>query len=547
MKGRQERKHAFILDLKRFLAVVWVILKSATGPVLRWLLHLPQRGRTPVERLRVALEELGLAYLKLGQYLATRFDLFPEEVCREMAHLFENVRPLTFAEVVSVIESELNQSVEQAFRSFDPEPLASASVAQVHRAVSHSKQKLAVKIQRPGIEELFKADIRNLRRLALLADAMSLLGRIPIRELIDEFSKWTLRELDFLREGQTAEALRNNSTPTEVVPQVFWQLTTSRVLTMEFLDGVSLAKIADLIETGQQDEVSALLPNLDVAEGCRNLANAVLNQFFVIGLFHGDPHPGNILLRDDHSVGFVDFGIFGELSEYEREVLAAHIENIAIGNIDASFRYYAKLCFPSEETDFEKFEREGKAVLSRWYQASQNPNTKLRDRHMGKYSGEMLNVTRRNQMRMSLDTLLFWRALNTLDSSALRLSGLFDILEELRIFFKRLRPSFGDRIVNVLTDRTLGLTGLQIQSDTPTYLRTAIDGVFQRRVEFLPRLQESPQLFHHNTRVTKALTAAISGFSITILATHLSSALGALSLIVTLIWCGALVRQFSRR
>jgi len=537
----------FLLDLKRFAAVVWVILKYATSPTVRRLLHLPPRGRPAVQRFRLALEELGLAYLKLGQYLATRFDLFPEEVCRELAHLFENVRPLSYAEVATVIESELHRPIQQVFRSFDPEPIASASVAQVHKAVSHSSQKLAVKVQRPDIEELFKADIRNLRRLARIADAMSLLGKIPVRQLIDEFSRWTLRELNFLREGQTADALRRNSTPTEVIPKVYWELTTSRVLTLEFLEGVSLAKVADLIETGQEDEVRAMMPNLDVAEGCRNLANAVLNQFFVVGLFHGDPHPGNILLRDDNSVGFVDFGIFGELSQYEREILAAHIENIAIGNIDASFRYYAKLCFPTEDSDFEKFEREGKEVLSRWYQASQDPNAPLRDRHMGRYSGEMLSVTRRNQMRMSLDTLLFWRALNTLDSSALRLSELFDILEELRIFFKKLRPSFGDRLVEAVTDWKWGLTSLQLKSDAPTYFRTVMDGVFRRHVEFLPSLHESPYLFHHNNRVTKTLTAAISGFSITILATHASSALGVLSLALTLIWCGALLRQFSRR
>jgi len=398
------------LDVKRLVTVLRVILKFALSPVLRKLLRLPSADATPAERLRLGIEELGLTYLKFGQYLATRFDILPEDVYRQLSRLFENATPLSYDEVKSVVEVELHRPIGKIFAFFDPLPIASASVAQVHEARSHSGERLAVKIQRPGIERIFMADVRNLRRLAALADAMGLLGKISARELINEFSKWTLRELDFRIEGHTAEALRRTATPNEIVPRIEWELTTARVLTMEFLGGVSLAKIADLVDAGKIEEVHALLPHMQFVEASRNLVIASLHQLFVTGLFHGDPHPGNILIRDDNTVGFIDFGIFGELTDYEREMLTGHVENIAFGNVDESFRYYRKFLFPSDDTDLKNFEIEGKSVLRRLYQGMQNPSAPIRDRHLGRYWGEMFGVIRRNRLRMSTDTLLFWRA-----------------------------------------------------------------------------------------------------------------------------------------
>ena len=273
------------VDIKRLAAVLRVILKYAPSPALRKILRLPSAGPTPAERLRLALEQLGLTYLKFGQYLATRFDILPEDVYRQLNRLFENATPLSYNEIRAVVEGELHRPIGEIFAFFDPVPIASASVAQVHKARSHSDEWLAVKIQRPGIEMVFMADMRNLGRLAAVADAMGLLGNVSARELVSEFGKWTLRELDFRIEGHTAEALRRTATPNEIVPRIQWELSTARVLTMEFLEGVSLAKIADLVDAGKMDEVRALLPHMKFAEAGRNLATACLHQLFVTGSF----------------------------------------------------------------------------------------------------------------------------------------------------------------------------------------------------------------------------------------------------------------------
>src|SRR6185295_17095723 len=148
------------------------------------------------------------------------------EICRELNRLFEKVSPLTFDQVTAVIEAELGAPFEQFFSLINPDPVGSASVAQVHEARIVSGDRVAVKIQRPGVERIFAADIRNLRRMASLVDISGVLGRLSALEMVDEFAAWTFRELNFVIEGQTADRLRVGALPHEIVPRVFWDLTT---------------------------------------------------------------------------------------------------------------------------------------------------------------------------------------------------------------------------------------------------------------------------------------------------------------------------------
>src|SRR6185436_11811695 len=500
------------LDVARAFLPLWEAAKLVAITVL-----LSIRGR-PLEYqklLRSALERLGVTYLKLGQYLAMRRDLLPAELCEELSHLYESASHLDFNEIKKVIESELNGPVDQFFAVFEEKAIAAASIAQVHEARTLANERVAVKVQRPGIKPVFDADIRNLRRASAIADAVGISGTLPLNEIVAEFAKWTSREFDFLIEGRTADRLRHNATLNEVVPVVFWNLSTAKVLTMELIDGLSLAQIIAFVQQGREDLLYARLPNLDFEVAGRNMALASLHQFFVCGFFHGDPHPGNIFILDDNSVAFVDFGIFGELTDYLQEILTGYIESVAVGNLPHAVQYFSKLCTPTELTDYQEYLKDISFNIHQWYAASKRSAATFEDRHISKYLGDVLGSVRRNHLRMEIDSLLFWRALSALDYSALSMSKHFELLYELRVFFEQIRPGPIERLINVITDRRFETDVIDLTSRIPGYFSEIISRWLQGegpgRVLVTREAKDRSDL-----RTTRCLTAVLVGISLII-------------------------------
>ena len=506
-----------ILDAQRALLLLWVTLKFSLGPIIRRILGFPLDGVNYAVRIRLAMEELGPSFSKLGQFLAMRFDILPVEVCRELNMLFENVPPMTFEEAKAAVESELKGSLQEFFLFFNQKPIAAATVAQVHEAQTHANERVAVKIQRTGIERVLAADMRNLRRFAKVVDRLGLLGVFSAKQMADEFADWTHQEMNFILEGHTAERARKKAASYEIVPKIYWELTTSKVLTMEFVDGVSLSKISSLVEEGQIDTIITLLPNLDPEQAGRNIAFAILRQLFVTGFFHGDLHPGNILVRDDNKVAFVDFGIFGELSDEQRENLAGLVENIALGNIDESFQYFAKQYTPTDETDLRSFEQEAKSILRQWYQDALNPYLTAQDRPMSKYGLAMLEVVRRHQLRASTDILLSWRGLFYLDASASRLSDYFDVMRQMRNFFEQTRPGLAERVQKIITDRNRTVALVRLARGMPDYSGGIVSELSQGYNRWPLRIKESAASQRANNAETKSLALGMTGTSLIVI------------------------------
>jgi ubiquinone biosynthesis protein len=528
----------FLMDLGRVFLLFRVAL------VLAFKLLRVRFGLFPAgyvsnpQMIRNALERMGVTYLKLGQYLATRFDLLPVELYREFTKLFEDASELDFEEVRAVIEEQLGVPLERNFVEFSSKPIASASIAQVHQARTIAGDRVAVKVQRPGLERIFESDFRNLRRVARLADKLHVLGTLSMLEVVDQFGTWSERELDFLVEARTAVRMAENATSNEIVPKVFPDLTTSKVLTMEFIEGVSLAKVAELLDRGRSDLVLARLPNLDFDRSGSNLAFAALHQLFVTGIFHGDPHPGNILIRDDNRVAFVDFGIFGELTAYERKTLTGYVENLSFGRIHEAFLCFERLTFPSGQTDRGKFAREGEDVFRRWYEASHDPESSPSNRHLGKYTAEIFNVVRKNHVRMTMDTLLFWRTLNALDSSAVRLSQHFDLVAQLRSFFEKIRPSLRARLVQAVVGQARSPETFETILSMPIYLQSALRAV-DRKEPILSSGVESSRFRSQLNAETKQVATVVVAASVMIaLRSHhvLASALFMGIALVLYIW-----------
>lgn len=263
------------------------------------------------ERLRLSLEELGPTFIKLGQILSTRSDIFPPDVIAELEKLQDAAPPIPFENVKSVIESEFDDKLENIFKEFNETPLAAASIAQVHLARLNSGKKVVVKVQRPGIERSIDLDLRILEDLAYFVDHHTKYGRLyDFTKMVQEFKNILKNELDFRCEGKNAEVFKKNFSKDRgvKVPNISWIHTTRRVLTMEYIDGIRLNDFTALDNAGLDRKLIA-----------RNLAESMLKQILRDGFFHGDPHPGNIMVLPDSTIVFLDLGMVGKLNE-ERKI-----------------------------------------------------------------------------------------------------------------------------------------------------------------------------------------------------------------------------------
>jgi len=271
------------------------------------------RGAGP-RHLRLALQELGPAFIKLGQVLSTRADLLPPEVVEELARLHAEIPPVPFARLLPVLEAELGPDFRKRFRELDETPLAAASIGQVHRARLLTGEEVAVKVQRPGVAEEVAVDLVILRRLARRAARTSLGRMVDLENLMEEFALTLERELDYLEEARHAERFRANlaDEPGVVVPAVHWDLTTPRVLTLDLVSGARLDDPAALEALGVDRRALAA-----------RLARLYLKMIFEDGFFHADPHPGNFFVRRDGTIALVDFGLVGAFNEAGREQLVA--------------------------------------------------------------------------------------------------------------------------------------------------------------------------------------------------------------------------------
>jgi ubiquinone biosynthesis protein len=269
---------------------------------------------TPPQHIRTAMEELGATFIKLGQLLSTRPDLLPPEYVVEFAKLQDEAPPFDSDSVLEVIESELGQPVEALFAQFDREPLAAASIGQVHAARLLNGNDVIVKVRRPGVVKQVEEDLEILHNLAAaLNRRWEFAKRYDLLGLTQEFALSLRTELDYIHEGQNAERFAANfaTDPTVQIPRIFWETTTSRVLTQERVRGVKVSEISAIDNFG-----------IDRTELAKRGTRAILKMIFEDGFFHGDLHPGNFFVLPDGRFGLVDFGLAGTVNDKTQDYLA---------------------------------------------------------------------------------------------------------------------------------------------------------------------------------------------------------------------------------
>ncbi len=395
--------------------------------------ELEREVHTVPERLRLAFEELGPTFIKMGQVLSSRPDLVPQDFAEEFRKLQDAVPPFPASEAKRHIEEELHAPLDKIFSSFDDIPSAAASIAQVHNAVLVTGEMVIVKVQRPGLREKLSSDISILFYLAGLIERYLPHGKLyNPAGIVEEFSKTIKRELNFNLEGSNAAKFRENfeGDGTVYIPKVYWEHTTNDILTMERIEGIPIHEIKRIEEAGHDKKLIA-----------KNGANAFLRQILEFGLFHADPHPGNFLIMQDGRIGIVDFGIVGRADDDVMESLANTFLSIIDLDYDRLISEYIRLGLLTEDIDIKSFKSDLRDLIEPYYSKT------LKQIQAGKVLSEMLQLAIQYKARVPNDLILLGKTLITIEGLARALDPDIMIIEDAKPFAnelikKRMNPAY---------------------------------------------------------------------------------------------------------
>src|SRR5450631_353253 len=418
---------------------------------------------TAAERMRLALEELGPTFVKLGQILSTRPDVIPHAFVHEFEKLQDNVPSFPFAEVTAQLVRELGGPVESFFAEIDPLPLAAASIAQVHRARLISGEEVVIKVRRPGIVELVESDISALMSLARLAER-----HIPGSEIYDpvalvrEFARTIRREMDFSREGHTIEKFRDNfvRTPWMFFPRVFWEQSARGVLTMAYVNGI---KVTD------QERIDQ--PGMDRTLIARRGADAFLEMVLSHGFFHGDLHPGNVLILPDNVICLLDYGIVGRLDESLRTFLTDILYAIVNRDMDEVVSLLLFAGDISDSLDIRALKRDLSNFIDGYYEIP------LKEVEVGRMLMEFIEIITLYSIRIQPDLMLLAKSLILVESMGRSLNPAFNMVEHLRPFIEKgLRRKYSPRTVSRDINKIL-FSYLSLARNLPRDLKELINRI----------------------------------------------------------------------
>ncbi len=439
---------------RRVWRVLAVLLRLFIAPALR----LPGSDRRPGPvRMRLALEQLGGAWVKLGQMLALRYDLLPVAYCDELFGLLNQVAAFGYDEVRAIVRQELGAEPEAVFASFEQQSFAAASIGQVHRAVLHNGDRVAVKVQRPRIRETFQADIDLMYSVTWLLDWTRVFGGSRSREVIDEFARWTADELDYLVEARQAVLLHDHARGDryERIARVYSDYTTARVLTTELIEGIPLIDVMVARRNGDRAYLERLAASgHDLDRVCRHLDWNMLNQVFVFGYFHADLHPANIFVLPGDAIGYVDFGIVGQLPNRIRESLTRYSWLLFRGEVEPAVRELMRWLAPSPSTDttaaqwrlirvHQAFLYAATADRSRVTSEAPGPILANRENPSSKLAVEILETIRVQRLTMSPSIVAYLKMLVTLGALRHELAVDYDLPDNVRRFVRRLARQQG--------------------------------------------------------------------------------------------------------
>jgi predicted unusual protein kinase regulating ubiquinone biosynthesis (AarF/ABC1/UbiB family) len=411
--------------------------------------------------LRNILVDLGPVYIKLGQLLSTRPDLLPASYIEALSTLQAQVPPAPWQEIEATLQAEVKQPLEQVFTSIDPVPVATGSIGQTHKAILADGRQVALKIRRPGIDKIVSQDITLIQTLADLVSRTEFGKTYDVVSLAEEFSAALKAEMDFTIEGSYTEELRRNLgkskwfEPTKlIVPEIYWELTTPKLMVLEWLDGVSLLS-ADLILPGSEQ-----LSSTQRREVTTLLFRAFIQQFYIDGFFHADPHPGNIFYLADGRVALLDCGMMGRLDPLTQQILTEML--LAIADLDAQrcAQLTLELSNSAQSVDLSSLESDFSRILRKYF------NLNLAEINFSQVLYEVLQVARSNKLRLPSNLGLYSKAIANLEGVARSFDpevNLFDEARPLLIDLFR-RQLLGNNPLQLLLRTGLDLRSFTLES-----------------------------------------------------------------------------------
>jgi ubiquinone biosynthesis protein len=450
---------------------------------------------TRPQRLRMAFEELGPTYIKLAQALSTRPDLVPADIATELAKLQDEVPPFSFDEVKNVVEAEFGKPPAEIFDELDQQPLASASIGQVHKARLKDGEAVAVKFQRPGIQKVIEVDLEIMLHLATLAENHIKEFEIhrPVK-IVQEFARTLEKELDYNIEASYTERIGRQflDHPFVYIPLVFREFTTSRVLTTELIDGIKISKIEKLEAAGLDKKVIA-----------DRIVALVLRQAFDHGFFHADPHPGNIFVLAENVICMVDFGMMGIVDRATREGFIDLIDSVVHQHEVKATQVLLRLTEWEEQPDVRALEREFADFMGRHLYKP------LKDMEVGKLLQDLIELTVRFRLRIPPDIFLMIKALSAVEAVGRALDPEFDLIAHATPFIKgvKLKRFAPQRLSSDVFDMISRL--LEFLQQFPKDLMDLTGMIRQQKLSFQLEHKGLEKVLAHQDQTSNRMSFAI--------------------------------------